>query len=185
MKKINKVIILSIATISFFLLGCSTGEEKKISAASGGSSNVAISIGANVGERLPEKVFKTFDGKDILIPPKDGKVYVINVWATWCPPCRVEMPDFQLFYEKYKDSSSVGFYAINLAEDVNTVKNFLDANSYTFPILLDDKNESVKMLRTNGIPTTVVIDRDGVVVFRKIGPTTHAELEDAVKKALG
>ena len=143
----------------------------------------AAEIGAEVGNELAATEYVDMNGKAVTIPPKDGKVYVINLWATWCPPCRQEMPELQKFYNKYRNDPKVGIYLIDHAESKEDVQKFMKDSNYDMPVLLDARGNGVKMLLTRAIPTTVVIDRYGVVVFRKIGPVTLAELEDAIVKA--
>ena len=148
-------------------------------------SNVAKSApttGAQVGEKLKEGNFKAMSGENIKLPPADGKVYVLNLWATWCPPCREEMPEVQAFYDKYKNDSKVGLYLINVQESPKDIELFFQKNNYSMPVVIDTDGVSGGMLATRAIPTTVVLNRDGVVVFRKVGTVTLSELEAAVNK---
>ena len=135
---------------------------------------------ANVGNTLPAYSFERLEGGAVELPPKDGKIYVINLWATWCPPCRTEMPDLQAFYDKYKDSSNVGIYLINHAEQPNKIREFLRKGNFSMPVLLDPAGQGAKMLSTRALPTTVVVDASGKVLFRKVGAVTLSELERAV-----
>ena len=111
----------------------------------------------------------------------DKKLYVINFWATWCPPCRAEMPELNEFAKKHE--GEVTFYAVNLQEPKDTVDKFLKDNGYTMPVLLDLKGEAADTYKVRAIPTTYVIDRDGKILLKKIGGTTAAELETALTRA--
>ncbi len=123
-----------------------------------------------------------FDGSDVAInAAMDKKLYVINFWATWCPPCRAEMPELNEFAKKH--DGEVTFYAINLQEPKETVDKFLKDNGYTMPVLLDLNGEAADIYRVRAIPTTYVIDRDGTILLKKIGGTTAAELETALLRA--
>lgn len=108
-----------------------------------------------------------------------GSLTVINFWATWCPPCRVEMPEFESFYKE--NAGKIAFYAINGQEPVERVTSFLKAGQYTMPVLLDSKGEVAKAYRVNAIPTTIIVDKKGVVVFRKSGAMSKAELDTAIR----
>lgn len=122
------------------------------------------------------------DGSEIAInAAMDKKLYVINFWATWCPPCRAEMPELGEFAEKHE--GEVTFYAVNLQEPKDTVEKFLKDNGYTMPVLLDLKGEAAEIYRVRAIPTTYVVDRDGTILLKKIGGTTAAELETALMSA--
>ncbi len=162
------LLLFTISVFGFFTIGCKDSAAQE------------VVKGANVGQQLPENSFTALEGGSVTIPPKDGKIAVINLWATWCPPCREEMPELQRFYDKYRDNDRIKFYAINHNESMGTIKDFLAASKYSFPVLLDLEGLGVKMLATRGIPTTVVVDQKGIVVFRKIGPVTMQELETAV-----
>lgn len=161
--------IFLILAACFVLIVCAAGAS-------------AAEIGAEVSNELASSEFVDMDGKPVTIPPKDGKVYVINLWATWCPPCRAEMPELQKFYNKYKDNAKIGIYLIDHAESKADVQKFMKDNGYNMPVLLDAKGNGIKMLVTRAIPTTVVIDEYGTVLFRKIGTVTLAELEKAVQR---
>lgn len=169
MKKIILGLFLVLAALGFYY------QENNI-------VKSAPKIGAQLGEKLKEATFTTLEGGKISLPPKDGKVYVLNLWATWCPPCRSEMPELQAFYNKYKNDASVGLYLIDYAESPEEINAFFKENNYSMPVVIDNAGASGEMFMTRGIPTTVVLDKDGIVVFRKVGPVTLQELEDAVNK---
>lgn len=107
-----------------------------------------------------------------------GGLTVLNFWATWCPPCKAEMPEFESFYRD--NAGKIAFYAINIQEPPERVKSFLKAEQYTMPILLDSNGEIAKSYRVNAIPTTIIVDKTGKVVFRKSGAMSKEELDKAV-----
>lgn len=107
-----------------------------------------------------------------------GSFTVINFWATWCPPCKAEMPEFEEFYKE--NAGKIAFYAINIQESPERVKTFLKAGKYTMPILLDSNGEIARSYRVNAIPTTIIMDKNGKIVFRKSGAMSKAELDKAV-----
>ena len=102
-------------------------------------------------------------------------------WATWCPPCRAEMPELNEFAKKHE--GEVTFYAVNLQEPKDTVDKFLKDNGFTMPVLLDLKGDAADAYQIRAIPTTYVIDKDGTILLKKIGSATAAELETALKRA--
>lgn len=130
--------------------------------------------GVTGGKKLPGFTLAALDGKPTKVAP-DGQLIVLNFWATWCPPCRQEMPELDKFAQKY--SGKVIFHAVNLQESADIVAEFMNKNRYTMNVLLDKDGEVAKTFRINSIPTTLVVDKQGVIKYRKSGPVTVAELE--------
>jgi peroxiredoxin len=105
-----------------------------------------------------------------------GKPTLINFWASWCPPCRRELPALQAAYAKYKDE--IGFIAVNVKEDPATVSAFAEELGLDFPIALDpDGQISNVAYEVRGLPTTVFVDANGVVTARHLGPLDEAMIE--------
>jgi len=96
------------------------------------------------------------------------KVVLLNFWATWCPPCRAEMPSMEKLYSSFK-GKDFEILAVNLQEDPKTVKDFVTKNGYTFPILLDSEGRTGSVYGVRGIPTTYVIDKEGFVLGGSVG----------------
>lgn len=134
--------------------------------------------GVTVGKQAPGFTLPALDGKPVTLAYQ-GKVTVINFWATWCPPCREEMPDLNKFAAAY--SGSVAFYAINVQESASKVSDFLRSYSYTMPVLLDGDGAIGRQFRVSAIPTTVIVDKNGIVKYRKAGGVTFNEIEEIVK----
>ena len=111
-----------------------------------------------------------------------GKIVFLNFWATWCGPCRTEMPSMELLYDKYRDR---GFeiLAVNSGERADGVYSFMASNNFTFPALLDTDGAVSRSYGIQAIPTSYIIDRDGMIILRLTGsidwntPKIHAALE--------
>ena len=97
-----------------------------------------------------------------------GKVVILNFWATWCPPCRAEMPSMETLYQRYKDQG-LEMLAVNLGENTSTVQQFIQRNGYTFPVLLDRERKSGSLYGIEAIPTTFILDRQGKIIGRIVG----------------
>ena len=107
-------------------------------------------------------------GNSIDLATEKGKVVVINFWATWCPPCREEMPSLESLWNKEK-SKNFGMVAISYHEPVPTVSTFIKQNPYSFPIAVDPDGKIGDEFVGSGIPTSYIVDRNGDVVAGRIG----------------
>lgn len=108
------------------------------------------------------------DGKALGVDSFKGKFVVLNFWATWCPPCRAEMPSLSELHAKYADKDLV-VYAVSVQEDPGTVRNYLKDKRYAFPIVLDPDGAVSKLFVGSGIPTTYVLDREGRAIAGMVG----------------
>ncbi|HEY4695818.1 MAG TPA: TlpA disulfide reductase family protein [Candidatus Hydromicrobium sp.] len=121
------------------------------------------------------------DGNEISLSDFNGKILVLNFWATWCPPCREEIPDFVEVYNKYKDKD-VQFLGVS-NEDIFTLKDFARDYDISYPILIDDANVMGKW-GIRAIPTTFVFDKNGQIIFENVGSMTGEQLENVIEDAL-
>ena len=125
----------------------------------------------------PEFELPGEDGKTYRLSDFRGRVVVLNFWATWCPPCREEMPAMERAWQKVK-AKGIVLVAVNVGEDDDQIFQFLGDFPVTFPILLDRKGEIVKRYPVIGLPTTFIIDLAGRVTHRAVGTRDwdHSEL---------
>ncbi len=125
------------------------------------------------GFLAPDFSLPALDGGTVRLSDLRGKRVVINFWATWCPPCRAEMPAFEEAYQRYKDEGLV-ILAVNEAEDAATVAAFRDEFGLTFPILLDTRMAVGEKYRIRFLPTTYFIAPDGTIIDQVEGGMTRA-----------
>ncbi len=118
-----------------------------------------------------------------------GKVVFLNFWATWCPPCRREMPNIQALYEETKDSDDSGVVILGVAfpengkeKDVEGIREFLMENGYTYPVLMDTEGELILPYYVTAYPMTYLIDRDGRLFGYVPGMMTKDMMEDAIRQ---
>ncbi|WP_066049343.1 peroxiredoxin family protein [Robertmurraya korlensis] len=116
--------------------------------------------GLRVGEAAPDFELKTLEGKTVKLSDYRGKKVIVNFWATWCPPCKAEMPDIQKYYNDAGEN--VEILAVNIDPQYDVQKFVREAN-VTFPVLLDSKDEVNTLYRILTIPTTYFIDQDGII----------------------
>lgn len=115
------------------------------------------------GFNLPD-----LDGKTHTLADYHGQLLIVNFWATWCPPCREEMPSMNRAWHQVKDEG-IAMVAINVGEDEDTVFTFTGDYPVDFPILLDQDSSTVNRWPVRGLPTTFVIDPQGRLVYQAIG----------------
>jgi peroxiredoxin len=140
-----------------------------------------------VGQPVPAYEARVLDGESVSLADLRGQVVVLNIWATWCPPCREEMPGLQALQERYADQ---GLHVIGVSIDgqnaVGAVRSFLESNGITFTILHDADERVTRAFRTMGVPETFLIDREGRLVQRWIGKidAESETIQSAVRNAL-
>jgi thiol-disulfide isomerase/thioredoxin len=108
---------------------------------------------------------RTLDGRELRLADFRGQPLFINVWATWCGPCRDEMPDIQALHDSMK-SDHVAFLLIS-EEEADEVRSYMDRNQFTFPVYVTARTPDV--FESRGIPATFIVDQAGEIVFRRVG----------------
>lgn len=127
---------------------------------------------------------ETLAGESISLSDLHGQVVLVNFWATWCPPCRFEMPGFQRVYEKYRDE---GFTILGLSTDrtgKRAVQEFLDEMGITYPVAMATGQSIQAFGAGNLLPTSYLLDREGKIRYTVKGIYAEAALEQAVKRLL-
>ncbi|MEJ2142651.1 MAG: TlpA disulfide reductase family protein [Gammaproteobacteria bacterium] len=116
----------------------------------------------------PDFNLKGEDGKWYKLSEMKGKVVVMNFWATWCPPCRYEMPALERLWEKVKDKNII-ILGINVGEDADTIFEFTGTYPMSFPVPMDIDGKVIEQYPIRGLPTTYVINPQGMVTHRAVG----------------
>jgi peroxiredoxin len=129
-----------------------------------------------VGAPAPDLTLETPDGERYSLSLARGQVVVLNFWATWCEPCRTEMPMLQARYEQDRERGLL-ILGVDFDEPAEEVQAFGVELGITFPLLLDPGAEAQRLYRIRGYPSTFVIDRDGLLVVEHIGLLTEARLD--------
>lgn len=129
--------------------------------------------GGEVGQAAPEYTATTLDGDTVALTDFLGQPVLLNIWATWCPPCRREMPDLQKLHERY---GPTGLTVVGVSVDGRNaepqIREFLDELGIDFLILHDPRDEVSDLFAIPAVPVTLLIDPDGVIRWRHMGPVT-------------
>jgi thiol-disulfide isomerase/thioredoxin len=134
-----------------------------------------------VGMPAPEISFTDLDGNTIDLKDYRGKVVFIDFWATWCGPCRMEMPHIEKLFQELKGNTDLAFFGAS-NEDQKTVEGFLKKNKYSFPIVLVNAEDARTKFKVTSIPAGFVIDREGIIRAHMIGTQNEAQLRAAFAK---
>ena len=166
-------VMLVVALLAAALAGCSRGEPP-------------AAPEVKVGAPAPDFALKTLDGTEVRLSDLRGKVVFVNLWATWCPPCRKELPTMVRFYREYRDRG-VEILAVSEDRDPRAVRKAVGRYGITFPVLLDENKRVYNLYRATGVPETHLIDRQGIIRHTVIGPFdwTAPEVARAVEALLG
>ena len=132
---------------------------------------------------LPDAPLITLDGAPTTLARYTGKPVVVNLWATWCPPCRREMPALAEAQAAYPD---VRFVLVNQGEDAATIQGFLQSEGLAFDdVLRDSASDTMRHFGNRGLPTTLFFDADGRLVDTHMGELTRASLADTLRRRFG
>jgi thiol-disulfide isomerase/thioredoxin len=180
MKRINIVLLTAaVAVLTFGFI--KTGAKQ--------SGNA---VGTNIGNMAPEMKFSSPDGKEIALSSLKGKIVLIDFWASWCGPCRMENPNVVAAYNKYKDKKfkdGKGFaiYSVSLDQNPDAWKKAIEKDKLAWPDHVSDLkgwySEAAQKYGVNAIPTNFLLDSRGVIVGKALrGPSLEEELEKLLAK---
>ncbi len=181
MKKKLIVVAMFWVMLSMIVTGCGVSD----SGSSGDASQTELKENypaLSEGSDAPDFTADINDGNTFTLSEKQGKVVLLNFWATWCGPCVGEMPAFQKLYEEYGDKIEI--LAVNMAEDRETVDAFVEDCGYTFPIAYDEGGKISIKYPSEGIPYTLVIGKDGKVSAIFLGAAGADEQYKLYRSAL-
>ena len=164
--------LLSIGVVLIFL-------PKESASSESASPQDFSTVPSKVNFAAPELTLTDLNGNSVSLEDYRGQVVLVNLWATWCPPCREEMPTLVSFYERYKSQDFV-LIAIDQGETLEDVLPFVADFGLTFPVWMDESSLAGRRFNTISLPSSYVIDRDGRVKLMWLGGISEKNLESYV-----
>lgn len=172
-------VLWTIVLCGLIMTGCAKKEEAK-----DGTTSNNLQAATAESEKLPDFTLKTLKGDEINLRQFEGqKIVVVNFWATWCGPCRREIPDFNDVYSRFS-SRGVEFLGVSVDDSPKEVlPEFLQGTPITYPVLLGSPELAMRY-GIQGLPTTFIVDRTGKITKRAIGMMSGEALEAELNKLL-
>ncbi|HHV64936.1 MAG TPA: TlpA family protein disulfide reductase [Peptococcaceae bacterium] len=135
--------------------------------------------GVSKGSEAPDFTLTNIEGKRVSLSDLRGKNVFLNFWASWCEPCKDEMPDLEQIWQEYQERDLV-VLTVNTGESQETVKKYIEENGYTFQVLLDSNLTVARLYNTSNIPASFFINKEGIVIEKKEGFMSGADMKKAV-----
>ncbi len=150
---------------------------------SSGGSGCGVTHTARMNQPMDDFKLKDIDGNTVQLSDYRGKTVLVNFWATWCPPCKLEMPTLKDYYEKHKDDGFV-ILAIDARESLSQVREYAYGMKLTFPVLLDEQACAINGFGISSFPTSIIVGPDGVIKKIHIGMFEPDMMEEEVTPLL-
>lgn len=160
-KVMRLFVILLFSVLGLCFVSFSASEDKVFA---------EVGTGVDIGNRAASFSLLTLDGKEIELDSfAKGKVTLLVFGTTWCPSCRHEIPLLKEYYNEFKDEG-LNVLGIDIQESVKKVKSLADKNKINYPVVLDSKAVAARLYKVVGIPLNIVLDRDGIIVYKANKP---------------
>lgn len=159
------VILISTVAIIDRSLHASSVSVTQITA----TSQNDVNIGTKIGFTAPDFTLPTIDNKEISLSDYRGRPVILNFWATWCGPCRYEVPAFKAFNERYPEEDVV-IIAVSTQDDPDSARGYAIRDNLKFVVPVDPRGVVGNLYNIRGLPTTYIIDEQGVITYIKVGP---------------
>lgn len=155
-------------------------EEQQEENQQGQQGTAMNEVRVNVAEN--DFSFQTLDGNVVKLNDYQGKVVIINFWASWCYWCNYEMPEFEELWKDLKEDENIVLLMVNLGETKEVAEQFIKDGNYTFDVYLDPQEEVASKLGVRYFPTTIILDQEGGIAKTMEGATTKKKIEQVLEK---
>ncbi|MFL6560870.1 MAG: redoxin domain-containing protein [Bacillus sp. (in: firmicutes)] len=174
-----KKVIAAVVLVTLLTVAIVQAMDKQTEAPETTSQTTSSQEGLSIGAKAPDFELKTLTGENVKLSDLKGKKVMLNFWATWCPPCKAEMPAMEQFSKK--DGKDIVILAVNIDPQLD-VQGFVDENKITFPIPLDTDDKVNETYQVLTIPTTYFIDTKGIIQNKYSGSMTLDVMKDFSSK---
>jgi len=188
MKKYKKL-LLWVIVIGVVLFAAFTFYNQNKPPRTGQQPQGSTDTGSQIGSKkqaAPDIVLKDLSGQTVKLSDYKGKVVILNFWASWCPPCKSEMPDLDKTAKELAAGKDAVLLAVNLTDGVRETENkankYITDNHFSMSVLLDTEGKAADAYGISNIPTTFIINKQGEIYDYIVGPTTEKALMDYVNK---
>jgi peroxiredoxin len=185
-KYLAVVVLIGLVIWGMYDVGNKSKNPSTLSNSAGVSTNAnqgrQATVGLEKGNLAPDFELGSIDGKATKLSSLRGKKVILNFWATWCPPCRLEMPEMEKFYTENKNEG-LEIIAVNLTKAEKSradVPPFIKADAITFPVLMDENGDAAQLYEISSIPASFIIDTQGVIQDKIVGPMTINSMQEMV-----
>ncbi len=182
--------LLAVALLGLLLAiqGCApsaqdTGRSGQEGSGTIGLKGSELAPAPEVGHPAPDFTLVDLEGNEVALSDFRGKTVFINFWATWCPPCRAEMPEIEAVHQEYKDRGVV-VLGVDISEPVSTVRQYIQKGGFSWTIVLDSTGEVARNYQIAAIPTSFFIDGEGIIRAVNIGAMTKRAMESKLAEAM-
>ena len=170
--------IILISTVAVVERYTRPGDLSAVSSSAPMAPVTDVKIGTSIGFTAPDFTLPTTGDKEFRLSDYRGKNVILNFWATWCGPCRYEVPALKALYDKYGDGGTV-IVAVNSLDNLDAAASYAKDNDLNFIIPLDPRGVVTDLYHIRGMPTTLFINDKGIITSIKIGPFINVEeIED-------
>ena len=182
--------LLAVALLGFLLAiqGCApsvqdTGGSSQEGSSTTGPKGSELAPAPEIGRLAPDFTLVDLEGNQVSLSDFRGKTVFVNFWASWCPPCRAEMPEIEAVYQEYKDRGVV-VIGVDIRETEDVVRQFVEQGGYSWIFILDATGAVSNDYRITAIPTSFFIDKDGIIQVVAIGAMTKRAMETKLAEAM-
>lgn len=174
-KVIAAVVLIALLTVAIVQAVDKKADKQPDTAKEASANNAGLTIGA----KAPDFELKTLTGETVNLSDLKGKKVMLNFWATWCGPCKAEMPEMEEFFKTA--DQDIKILAVNIDPQLD-VKGFVDEYKITFPVLLDSEDAVNTKYQVLSIPTTYFIDSNGIIQNKFVGTMKLDDMKDFTSK---
>lgn len=177
------VALIAIALTNFVKTKVAENEKVDTSTTQEVSTKSAQDSGLAIHQTAPDFKLTTLDGKVVKLSDYRGKKVLLNFWATWCPPCKAEIPHMEKYYKNQAKTDGVEILAVNMTKSDKSkdyIKDFVKSYDITYPVLLDEEGKQQEQYEIVTIPTTFIIDTKGKIQNKFVGPMDQNMITKAI-----